>query len=214
MIPVRLHWERPADGVEIAIDKKLAAWHLKGDGRVARMRSERVVQVTYEITNLENPIVLHLINCSSDEERGGFISRFGFLEREGDFLRGFIPGLHIAQLSLADALSLPSLGIAPATDLANIVVQLMGFDVTLRPSFERSGSGGTLGLALHPDSLGSFLAMEIAMAHQMGAVAATCQHCGKIFLTGPMTGRRSHAKYCSDRCRVAAMRKRNAAKGV
>ena len=37
-----------------------------------------------------------------------------------------------------------------------------------------------------------------------------CARCGKPFLTGPGTGRRSHRLYCSDSCRVMAMRERQA----
>lgn len=38
--------------------------------------------------------------------------------------------------------------------------------------------------------------------------AKACLNCEVTIVTGTGTGRRSHAKYCSDRCRVAAMRKR------
>ena len=62
--------------------------------------------------------------------------------------------------------------------------------------------------------LTQFMTMEIAMIAMHGAKLGTCEHCGAVFLTGPLTGRRSHAKYCSDRCRVAAMRARNAAKSA
>jgi hypothetical protein len=64
-------------------------------------------------------------------------------------------------------------------------------------------------MLLKCSSLTNFMKMEIAMAAMHGAKLATCEHCGAVFLTGPLTGRRSHAKYCSDRCRVAAMRARN-----
>jgi len=40
---------------------------------------------------------------------------------------------------------------------------------------------------------------------------AECGYCGVRFLTGPKTGRRSTAKYCSDYHRVAASRLRRAA---
>jgi hypothetical protein len=64
------------------------------------------------------------------------------------------------------------------------------------------------------DSLETFMIMEIAMAATLGAKLGECDHCGDAFLTGPLTGRRSHAKYCSARCRVAAMRARNQAGGT
>jgi hypothetical protein len=48
----------------------------------------------------------------------------------------------------------------------------------------------------------NFLRLEEA---QPGA----CAHCGAAYLTGPGTGHRSHRRYCSDACRVAAMRERH-----
>jgi len=40
---------------------------------------------------------------------------------------------------------------------------------------------------------------------------SSCLHCGEVIVTGTGTGRRSSAKYCSDRCRVASMRERKKA---
>jgi hypothetical protein len=57
-----------------------------------------------------------------------------------------------------------------------------------------------------------YMALEIATAVEAGATMTACRHCDRRFLFGPHTGRRSHAKYCSDRCRVAAARRRNAPK--
>lgn len=35
-----------------------------------------------------------------------------------------------------------------------------------------------------------------------------CEHCGKGFITGTGTGRRSSSKYCSKACKIAAFRAR------
>src|SRR5688572_18851664 len=96
MIPIRLEWERPADGIDLAFDDKMAAMHQEGDGRIAQPRSPRMVPVTYEVTNLENPIVLHLINCKDDSDRIAFLSRFGFLEKYWA-RAGFMPGIEYQQ---------------------------------------------------------------------------------------------------------------------
>lgn len=69
-------------------------------------------------------------------------------------------------------------------------------------------------LVLETDSLEGFMTLELAAAIEAGVTAVTCDHCDKLFLFGPFTGRRSHGRFCSDRCRVAAMRARNAAKGA
>jgi hypothetical protein len=57
-------------------------------------------------------------------------------------------------------------------------------------------------------SLRDFMCMECVMIAEAGARLVTCEHCKDYYLTGPRTGRRSHSRYCSDRCRAAAMRKR------
>jgi hypothetical protein len=79
------------------------------------------------------------------------------------------------------------------------------------PKFDLGGGGGALRMLLACYDLTTFMSMEVAMAAMQGAKLGTCDHCGNVFLTGPLTGRRSHAKYCSARCRVAAMRARNQA---
>lgn len=214
MIPIRLEWQRPADGLDLVHDDDLARRHVNGNGWVARPRSDRTVPVTYEVTNLEDPIVIRLINCRDDEDRLAFLARFGFLRDEGPGWDGSWAGIDVDQYRFTVGLILSTSDQNPTpTAQANHVMNEAGFGARLRPSFEMTGPGGALRLVLHPDSLSSFMAMEIALAHEAGAVATSCEHCGKFFLTGPLTGHRSHAKYCSDRCRVAAMRKRNAAKG-
>lgn len=220
MIPIRLEWKRPADGVELVHDEKLAARHMGGDGRAAQARSDRTIPATYEVVNLENPIVLHLINCQGDQDRLAFLARFGFLER-WDVETGSISVIEDVQNRMSGALVWSASTFEPKTapadqitpiSVANHLMNEMGKKVSLHPSFEIADPGNTLRIVLKPDSLRSFMAMEIALAHEAGAVATACEHCSKYFLTGPLTGRRSHAKYCSDRCRVAAMRKRNATK--
>jgi hypothetical protein len=83
--------------------------------------------------------------------------------------------------------------------------------LNLQPAFDLAGEGGAPRMLLRCEDLMQFMTMEIAMVAMHGAKLAECEHCKDVFLTGPLTGRRSHAKYCSARCRVAAMRARNAA---
>lgn len=80
----------------------------------------------------------------------------------------------------------------------------------LRPTFHLAGARGAPRLLLKSESLLGFMLLETAMIVAHGARVAECEKCGDFFLTGPLTGRRSHARFCSDRCRVAAMRARNA----
>ena len=82
----------------------------------------------------------------------------------------------------------------------------------MRVSFDQARDEQPARLVLRPKSLRDFMCLEVAIAHEAGAITTECEHCFKVYVTGPLTGRRSHSKYCADRCRVAAMRKRNAAK--
>jgi hypothetical protein len=51
-----------------------------------------------------------------------------------------------------------------------------------------------------------FMRIEVAMVAESGARLARCESCDDVFLTGPLTNRRSTARYCRDRCRVNAHR--------
>ena len=70
--------------------------------------------------------------------------------------------------------------------------------------------GRTPRLVLAAESLLDYMTMECAFVAMVGARTAACKNCGDFYLTGPLTGRRSHSLYCSDKCRMAAMRKRQA----
>ena len=211
MIPIRLQWEHPSDGVELVFDEALAE-RRGGDGRLVKLCSPRITPATYEVTNLENLVVLRFVNCANDEERVAFLSRFGFLQEHWG-REAYMSAVEVAQGRLMTGLMLFTSDLfSDPTAQANHILDEMRHEVGLRPSFEMSGAR-SLRLILHPNSLSSFMAMEVALAHEAGAAAANCQHCNKFFLTGPLTGRRSHAKYCSDRCRVAAMRRAELSQG-
>ncbi|MER8653456.1 hypothetical protein [Mesorhizobium sp. M0847] len=171
-------------------------------------RSDRFEDVTYRVADLENPIVLHFINCfeSGNEPAGygAFLSRFGMLTDENE--------MHIAEVD--DQANIFTVGLALSTNTENTADRARDANhflkrVHLTPGFEFDGPDALGQLVLQPDSLLGFMAMEVALAHEAGAALTSCSHCKKFYLTGPLTGRRSHSRYCSDRCRVAAMRKRN-----
>jgi hypothetical protein len=98
---------------------------------------------------------------------------------------------------------------AGALQAINDAVSPLG-PINLLPKFDLAGSKGAPRMLLKCKNLDTFMIMEIAMVAMNGVRFRTCAHCQDVFLTGPLTGRRSHATYCSDRCRVAAMRARNA----
>lgn len=207
MIPVRLNWLRPRDGVSIDEDGDI---QLDSDMRVLRPRSERSDPVTYYVQNLENPVALHFINCAAADDFVAFISRFGMLDTLGTPAAwSNMNGMRATKDDIVEIFELSnySNSVAKAQHVNNLLKY-----VRFRPIFECSAAG-TNQLVLEPGSLGDLMMIEAAFAVEAGTSLARCAHCSKAYLTGPMTGRRSHAVYCSDRCRVAAMRARNAAKG-
>lgn len=214
MLALALEWSRCPDGVEIyeitpdegnSLLTRLASQAIKGPRY--RYRSDRRVPAVYDAVNLENPIVLHFINTQTDDERRAFFDRFGMGTREGEQSVDDVGTWH-GYLAASATLALGGVADVRASTVNNLVGR-----VSLTPSFDYSGEGGQSRMVMHPKSLNQFMCMEIAVAATNGVSMRMCDHCGKLFFTGPLTGRRSTAKFCSDRCRVAAMRKRNAEAG-
>jgi hypothetical protein len=168
-----------------------------------------------EAPNLEDPIFVRLLNCRTDDD---FIH----------FANGFFDEVHVgigdATGPTGKVINLPSL----ATQLRlAMVVAVMGDghrdrgnpfldrlleSARLRPRMVLVD--GATRLVLEATSVRDFMALEVASACEAGAQINGCSHCSNFFLFGPYTGRRSHGKFCSTRCRVAAMRMRNASKKV
>ena len=186
-----------------------------------RARSARRQPIRLEFQNLENPVVVEFVNAREDSELAQFFSKFGWDSSDGLGHQGWLSGssgvsnygprLEFVLTSQKEFRNwLGSLGGASALDALRAISSSYGYaGIQLEPEFDLSGEGGTPRMLLKCSSLTNFMKMETAMAAMHGAKLATCERCGAVFLTGPLTGRRSHAKYCSDRCRVAAMRARN-----
>ena len=58
-------------------------------------------------------------------------------------------------------------------------------------------------IRLTVDSLRAALWLQLGQALSKGVTVQQCQHCGSLFETGPGTGRRLDAKFCSDQHRIA-----------
>jgi hypothetical protein len=205
MIPIHLEWRRPVDGVDLIEDESA------GEEGMLLARSDRFEPIAFRSHNLEDPLCLRLVNCQSTEDDLKFISRFGFPDtryaRDGRYFAGLVRSLkedldELLWLTTAD-------DPAQRGRLANELLK----DTALHPSFEYSEATGRNSLVIRASSLADLMSMEACFALEAGAVMTRCAHCNKSYLTGPLTGRRSHSVYCSDRCRVAAMRARNAEKG-
>jgi hypothetical protein len=183
MLPIRLETDRFTGGYTPA---------RRGPGWLdANPEPEPLI---IETVNLENPIFLHFLNCRTDADFVKFLDRFYDEEQvELDELR---------KRSAAIRLMLDN-------SLGSVNLLLAGSEVY---SVELLRIEGAKRLVLVATRTNDYMALEIATAWEAGATMTACQHCDRRFLFGPHTGRRSHAKYCSDRCRVAAARLRKATK--
>jgi len=191
MLHLRLDWQRCPDGVEL-VDVE------DGGGRY-RSRTDRREDFVLMVENLENPVVVQFVNTPRPDG-SRFFDRFGMLIKEPTPAWSYANAKDVVtalfSINVPDEL-LRSKQINEDIEQTRLAPKLI-----LRDGKPR--------LFLEPVSLYAFMLMEIGLAAEVGAKATRCEQCNKAYLTGPMTGRRSHAVYCSDRCRVAAMRKRNA----
>jgi hypothetical protein len=185
---VRSFVERTA----IDIDKQLD----EVGGKVFRPKTPRRYPIRLKVDDLENPVVLHFVNAHDDEARASFLGAFGFLY-------GQTYDLHPRDEVVTYQRHMRKLLASAGSDEPNEAA----INKFLRGDLVPVLAGRRLSFALH--SLVGVMLREIVMVAEKDARFTTCQHCKKAFLTGPTTGRRSHAAYCSDRCRVAAMRARN-----
>lgn len=196
MMPLRLEWSRCPDGVELV-------------GESYRPRSGRRVPVTYDLTNLEDSIAIRFVNTKDDAAaKALFLGRFGMPTSAEYVTQDQLDEqhMHVVGMLFVDADD------GPAVVAANVNEGLRDAATKLVPAMEVVGDGSVRIVASAGDLL-SLMMMEMAFAAEVGAQIGVCGHCETIYFTGPLTGRRSHAKYCSDRCRVAAMRKRNSMGG-
>jgi hypothetical protein len=206
VVPVILKWRRPLGGVKTI--EAAPADFLNGTTTTQYVgpfsfESDDGEDFELRISDLEDPLVVRFINAWGKGEVPAFLTRFGPLRREPMY------DLEIDLRAEELAIRLVS-STNQETRWRNAnSVNLMLHNVDLKVGFEWDLEVLAGRLVLRPDTLLDFMRFEIAAAHEAGAVTTECAHCGKVYLTGPLTGRRSHSKFCADRCRVAAMRLRN-----
>jgi hypothetical protein len=153
---------------------------------------------------LGEPLFVRFLNRKTAAERNKLVEPFGGLgladdERFAESLRAF------AEHVLA---SEPEPFPGALVNLINL--ELRGARVEPRLVVDGDQAAH---LVLEASTLAVFMVFEIIAAVEVGVKKKRCAHCRKLFLYGPLTGRERHAKYCADRCRVAAMRARNASRG-
>jgi hypothetical protein len=176
-------------------------------GKWFTYRTKRRVPVRIEIPNLEHTVVVAFVNARTDEERVAFLSRFGLTVPKAEIKRSDVL---TSQRQLRGLLA-----IAGGEDKAAAIEAVTGAvgshgSFNLQPALDLAGERGAPRMMLQIPTLLGLMLMETAMAASNDAKFAACAHCEAVFLTGPLTWRRAHAKFCSDKCRVAAMRARKA----
>jgi hypothetical protein len=165
---------------------------------VFRARTRRRFQKRLEVADLEDSVVVRFINARDNDARASFLGRFGFLLNE-EHQECWIKDLTSNQVYMRKMLASAGSDQPDTRTLNRLLTQQRHLAPVLdgrRVWFKAT-------------SLYGLMLWEIVMVVEKDARFTMCQHCDKAFLTGSTTGRRSHAAYCSDRCRVAAMRARN-----
>lgn len=197
MLPIRLATRRFTGGFGV---------REVGGGFILSESSGETEPLLYESVDLENPVALRLANCSTFEDVVAFYSRFSDTPSFG--AADLLDPSHRMRSVWSGALS-PDSSVR-ASQRQDVNQRLAAHSIRSQIRMV----DGAPRLVLETDSLDGFMTLELAAAIEAGVTAVACDHCDKLFLIGPFTGRRSHARFCADKCRVAAMRARNVAKGA
>ena len=194
MFGLLLQTERCQDGVD------LTESHF-------RPRTNRREPLRLVTADLADPVVLQFLNAHfyGYETLVAFMSKYtagSFVGTGagGDFAH---PAFIMRWANFLRQMLLAAGGGEPIDALIGITKDT---SINLNPTFHLED--GKPRMLLQCTDLPMFMQMEIAMIALEGAKLVNCEQCRNFFLTGPLTGRRSDATFCSDRCKVAAMRAR------
>ena len=184
----RLTAERCPDGVELR-DK---GGGIDETDSEFLYRTERREPLQLEIQNLENPVIVQFVNARDEKGLSDFFSANGLLEERH----------HYGSLDAIDAQNdfrelLETVGGPSQVDALREIndhVDFFGHNF-LQPAFELTGQAGAPRMVLKCFELRAFMTMEAAMIATHGARVIDREHCNNIFLIGPFTGRRSHARF-------------------
>lgn len=159
-----------------------------------------------ELNDLSDPVCIAFLNAKSEEKLCGFFSRYGLFHRDqrpvhhwnADGYRAII-GEIIGQITAEP--------FGPLTEFNKYFHQeaLMG-SATIYPQLVVGGEMPQL--VFQAENLVAYMMMETAAIAEAGASMVNCEYCDHIFLTGQRTFRRSTARFCCDRCRTYAGRRK------
>lgn len=186
-------------------------------GPAFRPRTDRRETLAFRLSNLESPAAVSFVNATDDARRVRFFDQYGFIARPDpaiprslfirredvvllqDQLRALLQRVQVLQTR-------PDMRGPVLTTLNRYFLKEDVFSPRL--TFHLGGPRGAPRLLLTCRDLYAFMMTEVAMIITNEVAIYECAQCHTFFTTGPLTHRRSHAKFCSDRCRVAAMRDR------
>jgi hypothetical protein len=183
-----------------------------------RPLSERREPVHVVTADLENPVVLQLVNARDDLLP--FMSRYSAGDvyspspgpafevpigtAVGDVYTasvdpGYEPNVHIGMIAGWQRILRDRLISAGKPSLN---------DPYIRAHISLHLRDGKPQMLVRCHELFELMRLEVATIVVEGAKVVICERCKNLFLAGRSTSRRSDATFCSDRCRVAAMRAR------
>lgn len=217
MISLSLDWQHPLDGVEIipAMDAVGAAGStsILADGEYIRCKTDRFSSISFRVSELSSPYAMRLINARTTKDLANFVNGTGIPDPKGynhDHRGEYVSTLIDLRDDLDDGMHLLNRN----DDAARVAWAAEHLhSSSFYPSFEYDEGQRRQRLVFKPSTLADLMRCEVALAMEVGAKLHHCERCGVGFLTGHMTERRASAVYCSTRCRLAALRARNAAKG-
>jgi hypothetical protein len=195
MISILYDTERCLDGLTL----------VDGFFRPLSARREPVRVVT---ADLDDPVVLQLLNARDDLLP--FMSRYSagavYTPWGGAPDPMYEPNVHFSTIAGWQILLRQRVTEAGSSDQVAALVSLS--DPHIRTAISFHLRDGRAQMLVRCDELFDFMRLEAAMIAIEGAKLVTCGCCGNYFAAGPATSRRTDAQYCSDKCRVAAMRAR------
>ena len=187
-------------------DKRLMAG--ERPGRYIRPRNKEMQTIPIDVRDLSSPVCVAFANGSTEQGLLDFANAYGL---PGGGPKNIIPagrGESVEALFVMAAFirGLLDLAVGDDPDHARYAINKeikSSSDLHAMPMLEFSAKKSDLTMALRPTTLWGVMLFELALIACGSPTLHSCLNCGTLFLTGLHTGRKGHAKFCSDACRVA-----------
>jgi hypothetical protein len=169
------------------------------------VNSEAVEQKAFRVYDLTAPLSVSFVNCRTGDDFAGFVAENGFPFPNQE--AGVIGMEELTHLRTTLLEGLEGCNLGSGFEKVELGRRLLG-PVTIEPTLEYSRVTNAPKLTMRPESLSHLMLLEIIAAYEDGVSFKRCEHCDKGFLTGRNTQGRSTARFCENKCRAAALRKR------